>query len=87
MKEKLIDLIKSAPKLEFHSGSRAQGRTYQTAQNLAEHLLANGVVVIDTDAVSAKNRPLISHFFGHPITERKGINECADETDTERENT
>lgn len=45
MSEKLIDLIRNAPKLEFLPGSRCQGKTYQTAKNLADHLIANGVVV------------------------------------------
>ena len=44
-RERLTDLILNAPKLEFPFGSRAQGKTYQTAQNIADHLLANGVIV------------------------------------------
>lgn len=44
-RERLTNLILNAPKLEFKSGSRAQGKTYQTAQNIADHLLANGVIV------------------------------------------
>ena len=35
----------------------------------AEQLLANGVVVIDTDVVSLPNRPLISQYMGRPIDE------------------
>ena len=35
----------------------------------AEQLLANGVVVIDTDVVSIPNRPLISQYMGRPIDE------------------
>lgn len=45
MKDKLIEMILKAPKLEFPSGSRAQGKTYQTAANLADFLIANGVFV------------------------------------------
>lgn len=44
-KERLANLILNAPKLEFKSGGRAQGRTYQTAQNIADHLIENGVIV------------------------------------------
>jgi hypothetical protein len=44
-RERLTKLIINAPKLEFPFGSRAQGKTYQTAQNIADHLLANGVIV------------------------------------------
>ena len=44
-KERLTELIRNAPKIEFPFGSRAQGKTYQTAQNMADHLLANGVIV------------------------------------------
>lgn len=46
MRDRLIKLILNTPVLKFPSGSRAQGKTYQTAQNLADHLLANGVVVL-----------------------------------------
>ena len=35
----------------------------------AEQLLANGVMVIDTDVVSLPNRPLISQYMGRPIDE------------------
>lgn len=45
MRDRLIELVRNAPKIEFPSGSRAQGKTYQTAKNLADHLIANGVVV------------------------------------------
>ncbi len=45
MKDRLIELILNTPVLKFPSGSRAQGKTYQTAQNVADHLLANGVIV------------------------------------------
>ena len=45
-REKLADLILNAPKLNFPVGSRAQGKTYQTALNMADHLLANGVGLI-----------------------------------------
>ena len=46
MRAKLIELIKNAPTINFPVGSRAQGKTYQTAANIADHLLANGVVVL-----------------------------------------
>lgn len=39
------------------------------AKVIADHLLKNGVVVIDTDAVSMKNRPLISTVASLPIDE------------------
>lgn len=68
-KERLTDLIYNAPKIDFPKGSRAQGKTYQTASNIADHLLANGVVAVDVDAVSVENRPLISQYLGHPIDE------------------
>ena len=44
-REKLADLILHAPKLNFPVGSRAQGKTYQTALNMADYLLDNGVIV------------------------------------------
>lgn len=42
MRDRLTELIINAPKLEFPFGSRAQGKTYQTAQNIADHILADG---------------------------------------------
>jgi hypothetical protein len=45
MRDRLIGLIRSVPKINFPIGSRAQGKTYQTAANIADHLLANGVIV------------------------------------------
>ena len=36
---------------------------------LAEHLLANGVVIMDMSVVSPKNRPLISKIAEHQIDE------------------
>ena len=45
MRDRLIKLILNTPVLKFPSGSRAQGKTYQTAQNVADHLLSNGVIV------------------------------------------
>lgn len=39
------------------------------AEVIADHLLANGVLVIDTDVVSMKNRPLISSVASLPIDE------------------
>lgn len=44
-RERLIELITNAPKIEIPFGRRAQEKTYQTIQNIAEHLLANGVIV------------------------------------------
>lgn len=44
-RERLIELIANAPKIEIPFGSRAQGKTYQTLQNIADYLLANGVIV------------------------------------------
>ena len=35
----------------------------------ADYLLANGVVVVDTDVISAENRPLISTIADYPIDE------------------
>lgn len=67
MKAKLVELIANAPKLEASFMSRAQGKTYQTVSNIADYLLANGVVVIDADAVSLENRPLISTYMERPL--------------------
>jgi hypothetical protein len=44
-RERLIELIKSAPKIPVTCGGRATGKTYHTAQNIADHLLSNNVFV------------------------------------------
>ena len=44
-RERLTELIMNTPKIPVIINGRAQGRTYQTARNIADHLLANGVIV------------------------------------------
>lgn len=44
--ERMIELIMNTPKIPVIINGRAQGRTYQTARNMAEHLIANGVIVL-----------------------------------------
>ena len=44
-RERLTELIMNTPKLPVTVGGRAQGKTYQTAHNIADHLIANGVIV------------------------------------------
>lgn len=58
-KERLINLIIES----------VGGCARNWAEVIADHLLANGVVVIDTDVVSMKNRPLISTVASLPIDE------------------
>ena len=43
--ERLTELIMNTPKIPVIINGRAQGRTYQTARNMADHLIANGVIV------------------------------------------
>ena len=45
MRDRLIELIMSTPKKEIKIGGRANGKTYQTAGNIADYLIANGVIV------------------------------------------
>ncbi|MBQ8357077.1 MAG: hypothetical protein IJX39_04640 [Clostridia bacterium] len=45
MRDRLIELLINTPKLPITVNGRAQGRTYQTFANIADHLLANGVIV------------------------------------------
>ena len=44
-RERLTELILNTPKIPVTINGRAQGRTYHTARNVADHLLANGVIV------------------------------------------
>ena len=45
MRDRLIELLMNSPKLPITVGGRTNGKTYQTAGNIADHLLANGVIV------------------------------------------
>ncbi len=45
MRDRLIELLMNTPRLPITVGGRTNGKTYQTAGNIADHLLANGVVV------------------------------------------
>ncbi len=45
MRDRLIELVMNTPKLPITVGGRNNGKTYQTAGNIADHLLANGVIV------------------------------------------
>lgn len=74
MKDKLIKLIRNAPKLEFPSGSRAQGKTYQTSANLADYLIANGVVIIDPQKYPpVTNQGIIETIMGVPLDEMAAL--------------
>ena len=44
-KERLIDLILHTPQKQAVIQGRATGKTYRTAENIADHLIANGVIV------------------------------------------
>lgn len=70
MKDKLIKLIEEK---QIYGIDQAQKNNRDILlldnEELADHLIANGVVVIDTDVVSAENRPLISTLAGYPINE------------------
>lgn len=69
-RERLIELIRNTPKIPFTVCGRAQGKTYQTAKNIADYLLANGVMCIDTNTVDVvKNREPLITAFGMPLNE------------------
>lgn len=59
MKERLIELL------------RKSGASFERAlpEEIADYLLDNGVVVVDSHVVSPKNLPLITHIAGYPIDE------------------
>ena len=69
MRDRLIELILNAPKTDVVYGNIKLDKPIQTAQTVADYLLANGVVVVDTSVVSPKNRPLITKCFDRPIDE------------------
>ena len=45
-REKLIELILTTPPTRLKCVGRAAGKTYTTASGVADHLLANGVIVL-----------------------------------------
>ena len=46
MKDRLIELLISTPPTRLKCVGRAIGKTYTTASGIADHLLANGVIVL-----------------------------------------
>ncbi len=44
-RDRLIELMLNAPQILCLKGGQATGKQYQTFQNIADHLLANGVIV------------------------------------------
>lgn len=45
MKDKLIELLTNTPPTRLKAVGRMVGKTYTTASRVADHLLANGVIV------------------------------------------
>lgn len=46
MKDRLIELLINTPPTRLKCVGRAIGKTYTTASGIADHLLANGVIVL-----------------------------------------
>ena len=46
MKDKLIELIINTPPMRLKAVGRANGKTFTTVSHMADHLLANNVVVL-----------------------------------------
>ena len=46
MKERLIELIRTTPPQRMQCVGRRQGKTYTTLSGVADHLLANSVIVL-----------------------------------------
>lgn len=66
MKERLVELME---KCEHISDLDSVYDCPKIFDIVAKHLLANGVVVVDTNKVSAKNLPVITHIAGYPIND------------------
>lgn len=66
MRDRLIELINTK-----QTNGVTEYANFPTVGNaeLADHLLANGVIVLDTGVISPKNRPLITHFANMPIND------------------
>ena len=57
-RDRLIELINDAR--DFRTGQ-------ELSERIADYLLANGVMALDTGVISHKKRPLITHFAGMPM--------------------
>ncbi|MEE1097254.1 MAG: hypothetical protein U0K83_02890 [Bacteroidales bacterium] len=64
LEELIIQAIDTYATMPLVNGCRPELKYF-----IVDHLLANGVVVVDTNIVSPKNRPLISQCLGRPIGE------------------
>lgn len=71
-REKLIELLKqdNCPSPMFCSDNCKYINSSDCAtERLADHLLANGVIVIDANSVKRENLPLIQQAFNMPLDE------------------
>lgn len=68
MRDRLIKLTRQAQS-EWLEKTYDHETKQKIEEYVADYLIANGVVVIDTDVVSVKNRPLIAQCFGRPLDE------------------
>lgn len=64
MKDRLIELIRKAKR-----NTKGANCDLEREMLFVDYLLANGVVVFDTDIVSPENRPLIQTFAEMPLNE------------------
>lgn len=72
MRERLIELIKA-------SLFRHIDKSCCLAENVADDLLATGVIVCDTCAIKMENRPLVTQCLGRPLDEIIELVEAKDE--------
>jgi hypothetical protein len=70
MRERLIELLENSPMLDVLDGDYGKA---------ADHLLENGVVVVDTNTISIENRPLVSTIANYPIDEVVGFMKAREE--------
>lgn len=62
-REKLIDLLNDGCNSCEKAGDKS------ITEFLADYLLANGVIVVDTNSVKRENLPLIQQAFNMPLDE------------------
>jgi hypothetical protein len=68
MRQRLIEMIKE----HIRSLHLCDSATYffeGGVKSLADHLLANGVIVCDTCVIKMENRPLVTQCLGRPLDE------------------
>ena len=69
MRDRLVELINQRQDNGNYKTIEEKSITLEFVSNekLADHLIANGVIVFDMNVISPENRPLITHIATMPL--------------------